>query len=156
MTGWRIGYAAGPREIIEAAANLQSHSTSNPATMCQDAALAALTGDQACVEQMRREFEKRRDLIVTRLNAIPGVTCAKPQGAFYVFPRLAGLYGRKLGGVLVQGSLDFGRVALEQGRVATVPGIEFGADEYVRLSYACSTERIIEGMNRLERLCAAR
>jgi len=155
MTGWRIGYAAGPKAIIAAAGNLQSHSTSNPAAMCQDAALAAFKGDQSVVEERRREFEKRRDLIVERLNAIPGVRCVKPQGAFYVFPNVSGLYGKRYDGEKMRNSMDFSRVVLEKAHVATVPGVEFGADECARFSYACSEERITEGMNRIERLVAA-
>jgi len=155
MTGWRIGYAAGPLAVIKAASNLQSHSTSNPAAMCQDAAIAALTGDQGVVETMRVEFEKRRDLIVERLNAIPGVECVRPQGAFYVFPNVSGLYGRRYAGERIDGSMDFARVALAQARIAAIPGVEFGADECARFSYACSTERIVEGMDRLARLAAS-
>jgi aspartate aminotransferase len=155
MTGWRIGYAAGPAVGIKAAGSLQSHSTSNPSTMCQVAALAALTekeGGAAELEAMRVQFEGRRNLIVQRLNAIDGVECVKPQGAFYVFPDVSGCYGRKIGGRQVNGSLDFVGACLDEAHVALVPGSAFGADNCVRLSFACSEDVINKGLDRLKKL----
>ncbi len=155
MTGWRIGYAAGPAAVIKAAANLQSHSTSNPSTMCQVAATAAFTqndGGAAELEAMRREFEGRRDLIVERLNKLPGVKCVKPDGAFYVFPDVSGCYGRSYAGVKVADSLGFASACLEKAHVALVPGSAFGDDRCVRLSFATSREKIDKGIDRLEKL----
>ena len=155
MTGWRIGYAAGPAAVIKAAGSLQSHSTSNPAAMCQAAALAALTkrdGGAAELAAMRAEFQKRRDLIVDRLNALPGVNCVKPQGAFYVFPDVSGCYGREIGGVQVTGSLSFTDACLEAAHVAVVPGAAFGEDRCVRLSFATGEKQINEGLDRLAKL----
>jgi len=152
MTGWRIGFLAGPRELADAVGRLQSHSTSNPSSMCQKAALAALTGNQQCVEDMRVEFAKRRDYIVDRLNSIPGVTCRTPAGAFYVFPNVSAFYGRSLGGIHVKDSTTFTQACLEKAQVAMVPGIAFGEDNYVRLSYATSMENIKKGLDRLEKL----
>jgi len=155
MTGWRIGYAAGPAAVIKAAGNLQSHSTSNPATMCQAAAAAALTqqgGGAAEIEKMRREFEARRDLIVERLNRLPGISCLKPDGAFYVFPDVSACYGRKIGGARVTDSLSFASVCLERAHVALVPGSAFGDDKCVRLSFATSREKINAGIDRIEKL----
>jgi aspartate aminotransferase len=157
MTGWRIGYAAGPAEVIKAAGSLQSHSTSGPATMCQAAALSALTerdGGAAELEAMRVEFQARRDLIVERLNAIEGINCVKPQGAFYVFPDVSGCYGRDIGGARVDGSLSFCAAALEAAHVALVPGVAFGEDKCVRMSFATGTEVINKGLDRLEKLLA--
>ncbi|MHC4916725.1 MAG: pyridoxal phosphate-dependent aminotransferase [Planctomycetota bacterium] len=155
MTGWRIGYAAGPAGVIKAAGSLQSHSTSGPSTMCQAAALAALTendGGAAELEAMRTEFQKRRDLIVDRLNALPGVSCVKPRGAFYVFPDFSACYGREIGGAKVDGSLSLCAAALEAAHVALVPGIAFGEDKCVRMSFAASSEMINKGLDRLEKL----
>ncbi len=149
MTGWRIGYAAGPREIMAAAGRMQSQSTSNAATVAQYAALAALEGDQACVEVMRREYARRRDAMVERLRRLPGVTCAEPRGAFYAFPRVAALYGRKHRGTPVAGSAAFAETLLERARVATVPGAGFGDDGHIRLSYATSMEKVLEGLDRI-------
>jgi aspartate aminotransferase len=157
MTGWRIGYAAGPAEVIKAAGSLQSHSTSGPATMCQAAALTALVendGGAAELEAMRKEFQARRDLIVERLNAIEGISCVKPQGAFYVFPDVSGCYGREIGGVQVDGSLSLCGAVLESAHVALVPGVAFGEDKCVRMSFATSTELINKGLDRLEKLLA--
>ncbi len=157
MTGWRIGYAAGPAEVIKAAGSLQSHSTSGPSTMCQAAALAALAendGGAAELEAMRSEFQTRRDLIVERLNAIDGVSCVKPRGAFYVFPDVSGCFGREIGGAKVDGSLSLCQAALEAAHVALVPGVAFGEDKCVRMSFATSTELINKGLDRLEKLLA--
>lgn len=151
MTGWRIGYAAGPREIMAAAGRMQSQSTSNATSIAQYAAIAALEGDQSCVEKMRAEYAKRRDYIVSRLRAIPGVACGEPQGAFYVFPRVSAFYGKKHRGQAITGSLALSEALLAHAHVATVPGSGFGGDGYIRLSYATSMEKIREGLDRLEK-----
>ncbi len=147
MTGWRIGYAAGDRRVIKAMADLQSHSTSNPASMAQMASLAALTGPQEPVEEMRLEFAVRRDLMVAGLNRIPGVECHLPQGAFYVFARISSLFGRRAkGGTVIDGSEALAEYLLTEGHVAVVPGTAFGAQDYIRLSYATSREKVEAGL----------
>jgi len=151
MTGWRIGYAAGPKEIMTAAGRMQSQSTSNATSIAQYATIAALEGDQACVETMRVEYAKRRDYIVGRLRKIPGVACGEPQGAFYVFPRVSALYGKKFQGKAITGSVAMSETLLEKAHIATVPGSGFGADEYIRLSYATSMEKISAGLDRIEK-----
>ncbi len=151
MTGWRIGYAAGPGEIMSAVGRMQSQSTSNANSIAQYAAIAALEGDQSCVEKMRQEYAKRRDFIVGRLRAIPGVACGEPRGAFYVFPRVAALYGKRHQGRPVSGSAAFAEALLERAHVASVPGSGFGDDGHIRLSYATSMEKIREGLDRLEK-----
>jgi len=148
MTGWRVGYAAGPAPIIKAMAKLQSQTTSNTATFNQAALAAALNGDQGCIEQMRQEFERRAAHMHRRLNELPGVRCIEPTGAFYCFPNVSGTY-RRLG---VDGSLAFAGKVLEEARVALVPGVAFGCDANVRLSFATALERIDEGIDRLARL----
>lgn len=150
MTGWRVGYLAGPREVVAAVETLQSQSTSNPASISIRAATEALAGPQEKVEEMRREFERRRNYIVERLNRIPGVHTTTPQGAFYVFPRVSDLYGKRAGKRKVGGSLEMASYLLEEARVAVVPGAPFGDDRYLRLSYATSQEKIREGMDRIE------
>jgi aspartate aminotransferase len=151
MTGWRIGYAAGPVEVIAAAGRLQSHSTSGPNSVAQKAALAAITGDQSTVEIMRQEFDQRRQTMLQRLRAMPDITCPQPDGAFYAFPRISAYYGRRYDGQVVDGSMAFSRLLLEHEKVATVPGLAFGDDAHVRLSYATGMAQIEEAMNRLER-----
>ena len=150
MTGWRIGYTAGPKEIISAMGSLQSHETSNPVTFCMAAAVTALQGDQACVQQMRTEFAKRAQHMHQRLNAIDGITCIKPVGAFYCFANVSACYD-KLG---VTGSVAFADTVLDKANVALVPGIAFGWDTHVRLSFATSMEQIDKGLDRLEKLLA--
>jgi aspartate aminotransferase len=145
MTGWRIGYAAGPVPIIKAMAKIQSQTTSGATTFCQHALIKALEGDPSCVEQMRQEFERRANHMYERLNALPGVSCVRPTGAFYAFPNVSETYG-KLG---VKGSLEFAAKALEEAHVAVVPGEAFGCDENVRLSFATSMEQIDKGLDRL-------
>ncbi len=149
MTGWRIGYAAGPAEIIAAVTMLQSQNTSNPTSIAQKASVAALNGDQAVVGEMVREFEKRRNVIVERLNAIPGISCMVPQGAFYVFPAIGGLFGRRHGGKRLATSSDVAAWLLDEADVAVIPGGEFGHDEHIRLSYATSMAQIEKGMDRI-------
>jgi len=151
MTGWRIGYAAGPAEVIAAAGRLQSHSTSGANSVAQKAALVAITGDQSTVEVMRKEFDRRRQVMLQRLRAMPDITCAEPHGAFYAFPRILAHYGRRYDGEVVDGSMAFSRLLLEREKVATIPGLAFGNDAHVRLSYATGMAQIEESMNRLER-----
>jgi aspartate aminotransferase len=151
MTGWRIGYAAGPKDIMTAVGRMQSQSTSNATSIAQYATIAALEGDQGCVEKMRVEYAKRRDYIVGRLRKIPGVACGEPQGAFYVFPNVSSLYGKKHQGKAITGSNMMSETLLERAHIATVPGSGFGADQYIRLSYATSMENIEKGIDRLEK-----
>lgn len=150
MTGWRIGYALCAAPIAKAMANYLSHSTGAPGTMCQCAAIEALTGPQDEVEQMRQVFEQRRDLIVRRINAMPGVSCLKPSGAFYVMMNLEQIIGKQIDGQVIGSGDDFAKLLLEKSLVAVVPGSGFGAPNFVRLSYAISTENIVTGMDRLE------
>jgi len=149
MTGWRIGYAAGPSVVIEAMANLQSHSTSNAASISQKAALAGLLGPQEALETMRLEFRKRRDYMVSRLNEMPGFKCLTPPGAFYVYPDVSAIMGRKLAGQLVADDTALADVLLEHARIAVVPGAAFGSKGNLRFSYATSMEKIEEGLDRL-------
>ena len=141
MTGWRIGYAAGPLEIMKAIANVQSHATSNPASISQKAALAALTGDQKFIEDIRIEFEKRRDLMVSRINSMTNISCTKPEGAFYTFCDISKLKAS---------SAKIANRLLDEAKIAVIPGEPFGADSFLRLSFATSLEAIKKGMDRLE------
>lgn len=149
MTGWRIGYAAGPREIIAAMTNIQSHSTSNPTSIAQKAAIEALLGSQEPVHQMVNEFARRREYLVERLRSLPGVKCAMPAGAFYAFPNISAAFGRTIGERQITSSHDFAQLLLEEAHVALVPGSAFGAEGFVRLSYATSMENLEKGMDRL-------
>jgi aspartate aminotransferase len=151
MTGWRIGYAAGPEEIVSAVTKLQSQNTSNPTSIAQKAAVEALGGNQDSVTEMVEEFEKRRNRIVRELNEIPGVACPMPQGAFYVFPDFSTFYGRSFGGKTIANSSDLAAYLLDEANAAVIPGGEFGQDSHIRLSYAISTEQIIEGVKRIKR-----
>ncbi len=155
MTGWRIGYAAGPKEIIAAASKLQSQNTSNPNSIAQKAAVAALRGDQGPTERMVSEFEKRRHFIVERLNRLPGVSCMKPRGAFYVFPNVSGTYGKSAGGHGVENSASLTAYLLDVAEIAVVPGVEFGSDDNIRLSYATSMNNIERGLERMEKALGA-
>ncbi|MCL2144674.1 MAG: pyridoxal phosphate-dependent aminotransferase [Endomicrobia bacterium] len=150
MTGWRIGYTAGPKEIISAMTKIQSQSTSNPTSISIKAAVEALNGPQHDVEKMRIEFEKRRDYIVDRLNKMEGVSCIKPNGAFYVFPNVSKLIGKTFDGKVIKNDMDIADYLLEKAKIAVVPGSSFGAEGYIRLSYATSIKLIEEGMNRLQ------
>ncbi|MFZ5587491.1 MAG: pyridoxal phosphate-dependent aminotransferase [Thermodesulfobacteriota bacterium] len=149
MTGWRIGYMAGPTPIIKACNKIQSQSTSNPTAIAQKAAVAALNGPQDAVETMRAEFERRRDYIMGRLATMPGVSCPRPGGAFYVFPNLSAYYGKKWGDKVISGSVALSEYLLEEAHIATVPGAAFGEDACVRFSFATSQELIAKGMDRL-------
>ena len=151
MTGWRIGYAAGPKEIIQAMSNLQDHSTSNPNSIAQAASVEALTGNQDDLVKMVREFKKRRDFMVDRVNAITGICTVKPQGAFYCWVDISGILQKSANGKMIMNSIDLTDALLNGAHVAVVPGGVFGDDNYIRLSYATSTENIIEGLNRIER-----
>jgi aspartate aminotransferase len=150
MTGWRIGYAAGPRDVITAMANIQSQSTSNPASISQKAAVEALRGPQDFIRTMNVEFDKRRKYMVDRLNRIKGMTCLMPVGAFYAFPKVSQLYGKSVGGKRIANSSDLAAYLLEEAKVALVSGDAFGADAYIRLSYATSMENITKGLDRIE------
>ncbi|MDN5326900.1 MAG: aspartate aminotransferase [Moorella sp. (in: firmicutes)] len=149
MTGWRIGYAAAPRPVAKAMTDLQSHSTSNPTSIAQKAAVAALTGSQEAVEMMRREFEQRRNRILAGLRDLPGIECNQPGGAFYVFPYIGKLFGRKFRGLVLGNSTDVATALLNEFQVAVVPGVAFGAEPYLRLSYATSMDQIEAGLERL-------
>jgi aspartate aminotransferase len=150
MTGWRIGYAAGSEEIISAMNNIQSQSTSNPTSIAQKASVEALIGPQNEVEKMVLAFGQRRNYIVDRLNKIPGVSCYKPVGAFYVFPNFSSYYGKSCQGKKIENSTNLADYFLDVAKVAVVPGVEFGADPFERLSYATSMEDIKEGLDRIE------
>ncbi len=150
MTGWRLGYTAGPVDVIKAMGRLQSHSTSNPVTFTQDAAIVALKDPDGTVEKMRQAFEQRAKYMAERLNAIKGIKCQPPTGAFYCFPDVSSHFGRTIGGVEITGSMAFAKALLEQANVAVVPGLPFGCDKNVRLSFACSVENIKEGIDRLQ------
>jgi len=151
MTGWRIGYAAARADIVKAMTNIQSQSTSNPSSISQWAAVEALTGPQETVEKMVGEFEKRREVIVEGLNSMEGVSCFRPQGAFYVFANFSGVFGRGFRGRAVRGSVDLAKYLLDEAGVAVVPGEPFGDDSCLRLSYATSMENIIEGLKRIKK-----
>jgi aspartate aminotransferase len=150
MTGWRIGYAAGAKEIVSGMEKIQSQSTSNAASISIKAAVEALNGPQDDVEMMRKEFEKRRNYIVERLNNIKGVSCLKPSGAFYVFPNISALLGKTYGGKVINTDMEFADYLLDKARIAAVPGSAFGTQGYIRISYATSLKNIEEGINRFE------
>ncbi len=147
MTGWRVGYLAAPLDLIKAASKVQDHSTSNVCTFAQYGAIAALEGDQSCVEAMRFAFAQRRQVMLDRLNTLPGLTCPKPEGAFYLFPNI-----QETG----MNSLDFCNALLEEQQVAVIPGIAFGTDSHIRLSYATDLPTIEKGMDRLEKFIYSR
>ena len=149
MTGWRLGYAAGPADVIKAMTNIQSQSTSNPCSITQKAAVEALTGPQDFIGLMLKEFDKRRRYIVGELSAVGGVTCAMPSGAFYAFPNTSGIYGRRFGDKKISSSGDLALYLLEEAKVALVHGEAFGDDDYVRLSYATSLDDIRRGIERI-------
>lgn len=155
MTGWRIGFAAGPKAIISAMSNIQSQSTSNPTSIAQRAAVAALTGPQDCIDTMVGEFQRRRDYLVAKLREIPGVTCYNPRGAFYVFPNFNALLGRRYKDKVIDSSAALTELLLEEFHTAVVPGAEFGKEGYLRLSFATSMEVIAKGVERIEKAAAA-
>ena len=158
MTGWRVGWLIAPKDLAAAAANLQSHATSNVSNVSQRAALAALTGDLSAVDEMRTAFDRRRRTIVSMLNEIDGVVCPTPEGAFYAYPSVKGLLGRDYttpsGDRTIASSADLAEYILEAAEVAVVPGEAFGTPGYLRLSYALGDDDLVEGITRLQKLFA--
>lgn len=154
MTGWRIGFSAGPKEIINAMTKIQSQSTSNPTSIAQKAAVEALRGRQDFIPMMVVEFDKRRRFIIERLNNIKGLSCIKPVGAFYAFPNVSYYYGKGGDGITINSSLDLSSYLIEKAKVAVVPGSAFGDDNYIRLSYATSMDNIKRGLDRIEEALA--
>lgn len=154
MTGWRLGYAAAEKEIVDAMEAIQSHSASNLVSFTQPAAVAALQGPREVVDKMVEEFDKRRNYIVERLNGIPGISCTMPGGAFYVFPNVSGLYGKSFDGKKITTSDEFADYLLAKANVAAVAGSGFGADNYIRLSYATSMANIEKGLDRIAEAAA--
>ena len=156
MTGWRVGWLIGPTDIVKAATNLQSHSTSNVSNVSQVAALAAVSGDLSAVAQMRAVYDRRRRTIVSMLSEIPGVVCPEPLGAFYAYPSVKGLLGVPLRGRTARDSAELATIILEEAEVAVVPGEAFGTPGYVRMSYALSDDDLAEGVGRIAKLAAER
>ena len=154
MTGWRVGWMAGPADVINAATNLQSHTTSNVSNVAQRAALAAVAGGLEAVAMMRAAFERRGQLMYQLLNEIDGVTALEPQGAFYCFPSFEGVLGRSFGGRAATSTVELAEIILEQVEVALVPGEAFGAPGYMRMSFALSDQDLVEGVARIAKLCA--
>ncbi len=150
MTGWRLGYAAGPAQIIGAMSNLQDHSTSNPTSISQFAGLEALNGHQEDLKRMVREFQKRRDYMAEKINSIKELSVIKPQGAFYCFVNISQIIGKAFEGKKINNSLELTELLLTKANIAVVPGFVFGDDNFIRLSYATSMENITEGLNRLQ------
>lgn len=152
MTGWRVGWLIGPADVIKAATNLQSHATSNVSNVAQAAAIAAVSGDLAAVDEMKVAFDRRRQLIVAMLNEIDGVECPSPEGAFYVYPSVKALIGKTLRGKTIGSSAELANIILDEAEVAVVPGEAFGTPGYLRLSYALSDADITEGVTRMHKL----
>jgi aspartate aminotransferase len=145
MTGWRLGYAVAHRDVIAAAGKIQSHSTSNPSSISQAAALEALGGGEDEVQRMREAYRERRAWLIPAINAIDGLLCANTDGAFYIFPDVSSFFGGR-----IRDSQSFADYLLDEARVAVIPGSAFGSDDHVRLSYATSMERLKEGVERIE------
>jgi aspartate/methionine/tyrosine aminotransferase len=154
MTGWRVGWSIAPPALTKAMGRLQSHATSNVNNVAQRAALAAITGPMDVVEEMRQTYDRRRKLAAERLNAIPGVTCPLPEGAFYVFPSVSGLYGRHVGDRLVTSAHELAETLLDIAKVAVVPGEGFGAPDGMRISYALSDDDLVKGLDRIADILA--
>lgn len=152
MTGWRVGWMIGPKDVIRAAINFQSHTTSNVSNVAQIAALEAVSGDLSAVAMMRESFDRRGRLMHTMLTAIPGVTCMEPQGAFYCFPNVRGLLGRDIGGKVATNTMELADLVLDVAKVAFVPGEAFGAPGYARFSFALGDDDLVEGMERMAKL----
>nr|WP_197682656.1 pyridoxal phosphate-dependent aminotransferase [Jiangella sp. DSM 45060] len=152
MTGWRVGWMIGPKDVIKAAGNLQSHATSNVSNVAQRAALAAVSGDLSAVEQMRAAFDRRRRTMVSMLNEIDGVFCPEPEGAFYAYPSVKDVLGRTIAGRTPKTSAELAELILEEAEVAVVPGEAFGPSGYLRLSYALGDDDLAEGVGRIQRL----
>ncbi len=155
MTGWRVGWMIGPADVIKAATNLQSHSTSNVANVSQRAALAAVAGDLEAVAMMRDAFDRRRRTIHRMLNEIPGVSCLEPEGAFYAFPSFKGVLGREIAGRRPTSTTELAEVILDEAKVAIVPGEAFAAPGYARLSFALGDDDLAEGIDRIGQLLAS-
>lgn len=153
MTGWRIGYTASSEAIARIMSNIQSHATSNPNTIAQYAGIEALNGDQTAIEEMRLAFEARKVYMVETLRAMPQVHCVEPKGAFYVMVDISAFFGKTIEGIEVKGSMEVAALLIDQANIAVIPGIAFGVDDYIRLSYATSMENIKEGLNRLKKFC---
>lgn len=149
MTGWRVGWMVGPADIVKASINLQSHSTSNVCNVAQAAALAALTGDMDCVDEMRQAFDRRRRTALKLLGDMDGVVCPEPKGAFYVYPSFEGVLGRTVGGVTVNSTAELCGVLLDKYKVAMVPGEAFGTPGYARISYALGDDALVKGLTRI-------
>jgi aspartate aminotransferase len=154
MTGWRVGWVIGPKDVVKAATNLQSHATSNVSNVAQRAALAAVAGDLTAVDAMKVAFDRRRRTIVSMLNEIPGVVCPEPEGAFYAYPSVKGLLGKSIRGRRATTSAELAALILDEAEVAVVPGEAFGTPGYLRLSYALGDEDLVEGVTRLQKLLA--
>jgi aspartate aminotransferase len=154
MTGWRVGWLIGPKDVVKAAANLQSHATSNVANVSQRAAIAAVSGDLSAVATMREAFDRRRKTIVAMLNEIDGIVCPEPEGAFYAYPSVKGVLGREIASRTPTTSVELAEIILEEAEVAVVPGEAFGTPGYLRLSYALSDEDLVEGVSRIQKLLA--
>ena len=154
MTGWRVGWMIGPKDVVKGATNLQSHATSNVSNVAQVAALTAVSGPLDAVAEMRTAFDRRRRTIVSMLSDIPGVTCPEPEGAFYVYPSVKGVLGRSINGTTIDSSMTLADVALDVAEVAVVPGEAFGTPGYVRMSYALGDDDLAEGVTRLGKLIA--
>lgn len=154
MTGWRVGWMIGPTDVIKAATNLQSHLSSNVCNVAQRAALAAVSGPLDAVHEMRAAFDRRRRTMIKLLSEINGVTCPTPQGAFYAYPSVKGLLGRRLRGGTPTTSVELASLVLEHAEVAVVPGEAFGTPGYFRLSYALGDDDLVEGVSRLGKLLA--
>jgi aspartate/methionine/tyrosine aminotransferase len=152
MTGWRVGWMIGPKDVIKAATNLQSHLSSNVNNIAQRAAIAALSGDLLAVDAMKVAFDRRRKLMVKMLNEIPGVVCPTPEGAFYVYPSVKGLLGKEIRGKICNTTAELAALILEEVEVAVVPGEAFGPSGYIRLSYALGDEDLVEGVSRMQKL----
>ncbi|WMM26540.1 pyridoxal phosphate-dependent aminotransferase [Tissierella sp. MB52-C2] len=152
MTGWRIGYAAAHEQIVKVMSNIQSHATSNPCSISQYASVEGLIGDQGSVEEMKKHFVERRDYMAETINSIKGLSCRKPEGAFYIMVNLTQLLGKTIRGKEINSSMDFANLLLDESKVAVVPGIAFGDDKYIRLSYATSMDNIKEGLKRIKEI----
>ena len=152
MTGWRVGWVVGPKDVVRAATNLQSHATSNVSNVAQRAAIAAVSGDLSAVHVMGTAFDRRRRTIVSMLNEIDGVVCPEPRGAFYAYPSVKGVLGRSIDGVTPTTSTELAELMLDKAEVAAVPGEAFGSPGYLRFSYALGDDDLIEGITRLQKL----
>ena len=154
MTGWRVGWLIGPKDVVKAATNLQSHATSNVSNVAQRAAIAAVSGDLSAVAEMKTAFDRRRRMIVSMLNEIDGVVCPEPRGAFYAYPSVKGLLGRTVDGAAPNTSAELAELLLDRAEVAAVPGEAFGSPGYLRFSYALGDDDLVEGITRLQKLFA--